>query len=52
MQGNYENQYLVYEEDDTTESTEKMFASDAGGKFEIVLDVVKTNTSLTIGGTK
>ena len=52
MQENYENQYFGNEEDDTTESTEKMFASDAGGKFEIVLDVVKVNSSLTIGGIK
>ena len=37
------------DEDDTTEATEKMFATESGGKFEIILDVVKVNTSATIG---
>lgn len=46
-----ENKMYTYtdDEDDTTESTEKMFTIEAGGRFEIILDVVKVNTSVTIG---
>ena len=43
------NYTYVDDEDDTTEATEKMFATETGGMFEIILDIVKVNTSATIG---
>lgn len=44
-----ENMKYLYMEDEETESTEKMFSSNEEGKFEIVLDVVKVNTTESIG---
>lgn len=43
----------LYDEEDsddeaTTESTEKLYTSDTHGRFDIVLDIVKTNTSLNM----
>lgn len=43
------NYAYIDDEDDTTEATEKMFTPETVGKFEIVLDIVKVNTSATIG---
>ena len=47
---NYNMDLQNVEEDEDTESTEKMVASNFGGKFEIILDVIKVNTNLSIGG--
>lgn len=35
--------------DEETESTEKIITADFEGKFEMILDIIKTNTNLTIG---
>ena len=43
------NYTYIDDKDDTTEATEKMFATETGGKFEIILDIVKVNTSAIIG---
>lgn len=43
------NYTYTEDEDDATEATEEMFATETGGKFEIVLDIVKVNTSMSIG---
>ena len=43
------NYTYIDDEDDTTEATEKMFATETGGKFDIILDIVKVNTSAIIG---
>lgn len=43
------NYTYIDEEDDTTDATEKMVAAETGGKFEIILDIVKVNTSAMIG---
>lgn len=43
-----EKEIYNFFDDDVTESTEKMFAPDTGGKFEIVLDIVKFSTAAKI----
>ena len=43
------NYTYIDDEDDTTEATETMFATETGGKFDIILDIVKVNTSAIIG---
>lgn len=45
---NTDNRYLYSDEDDVTESTEKMVFSQSEGKFEIILDVIKINTNLNL----
>jgi len=45
---NIDNGYLYSDDDDVTESTEKMVSSQSEGKFEIILDVIKINTNLDL----
>lgn len=42
-------EYEEYDDDVTTEATEKMMIFDTGKKFDMLLDIVKFNTDLELG---